>query len=142
MTRPCCFFPSNSSIDPPRPEEAGDVTTAATAMKSVEGWILIATNIHEEATEEDVHDFFSDFGAVQNVHLNLDRRTGYVKGYAFVEYATAAEAAAAVSQGDGTELLGQRISVDFAVVQPTPEPRGARRDREVSRDRSRSPVLE
>ncbi|KAB5549776.1 hypothetical protein GE09DRAFT_1060196 [Coniochaeta sp. 2T2.1] len=117
--------------------------TKATAVRSIEGWIIIATNIHDEADEEVIHDHFGDYGEIKNLHLNLDRRSGYVKGYALIEYATLQEARAAIDGAHNTKLLDQTISVDFAFVRPppgkgnraAPTGRGARR----ARSRSRSP---
>lgn len=48
--------------------------------------------------------------------MNLDRRTGYVKGYALIEFAEYEEARAAIRNVDGSEILGQKVHCDWAFV--------------------------
>ena len=50
--------------------------------------------------------------------MNLDRRTGYVKGYAFLEFEELATAKKAIKDLNGKLLLGQAIKVDFAFKRP------------------------
>ncbi|KAI8178298.1 hypothetical protein K4K57_010635, partial [Colletotrichum sp. SAR 10_99] len=65
-------------------------------------------------------------------------------GYALIEYATLAEARAAINDAHETKLLDQTVYVDFAFVRPPPggkggaNARGGARAQNRGRGRSRS----
>jgi RNA-binding protein 8A len=83
-------------------------------LKSVDGYVLAVTGLHEEAQEEDLMDKFAEHGEIKNFILNLDRRTGYVKGYALVEFGEFDAAKKTIQEFDGQEILGRKIRVDWA----------------------------
>lgn len=59
-------------------------------------------------------DVFSKFGEIKSLHLNMDRKTGYAKGYALIEYASFDEASSAIKEMNGYELYDKPMTVDWA----------------------------
>ena len=56
----------------------------------------------------------SEVGQVVDVHIPKDRDTGQPRGFAFVEFGDADQAAAAIAEFDGKELGGRPLRVNEA----------------------------
>ncbi len=75
-------------------------------------------NLEFSTTREEIAALFGEAGQVHDVFLPLDRATARPRGFAFVEFATPEEAAAAIERFDGHELGGRALRVNAAEDRP------------------------
>ena len=71
-------------------------------------------NLSFETTDEDLRGAFSAFGQVTSATVIKDKFSGESRGFGFVEMPAKAEADAAISGLDGSELKGRNLKVNEA----------------------------
>jgi len=88
---------------------------------------IYVSNIAFSATDEDLRQLFTSYGAVDKVSIITDRYTGQSRGFGFVEMPDSAAAKAAIHGLQGKELAGRTLTVNEAKPrEPRGEPRRAR----------------
>lgn len=70
-------------------------------------------NLPYNVSEQDIEEFFSQFGTIEDVSLIKDRDTGRLKGFGFVTFESQ-EAAQDSLQMDGKDFHGRAIKVSMA----------------------------
>lgn len=71
-------------------------------------------NLPFQATEDEVRDLFSEYGAVSEVALVMDRETGRPRGFAFVTMGDATAMEAAIRGANGRSVGGRALVVNEA----------------------------
>ncbi|AFZ22918.1 RRM domain-containing RNA-binding protein [Cylindrospermum stagnale PCC 7417] len=71
-------------------------------------------NLSYEVREEDLKQVFAEYGTVKKVQLPIDRETGRVRGFGFVEMDSDAEEEAAIAALDNAEWMGRSLKVNKA----------------------------
>ncbi len=71
-------------------------------------------NIPFDVTDTDLRGVFQEYGEVKRVHLPMDRETGRMRGFGFVEMETEDQETAAIDELDGAEWLGRTLKVNKA----------------------------
>jgi len=80
---------------------------------------LFVGGLNWQMRGNDLREEFSPYGEIVFARVNLDRETKRSKGFGFVEFANADDAAKAKAEMDGKEVRWRAIKVDFAKEDPT-----------------------
>jgi RNA recognition motif-containing protein len=81
---------------------------------------LYVGNLPFKTSDEDLTQFFSQYGTVASVKIITDRQTGRSKGFAFVDMDSDEEAQAAIDGANGADFGGRSLRVNEA---RPPQPR-------------------
>jgi len=71
-------------------------------------------NLSYDVTDADLTSVFTEYGSVKRVQLPVDRETGRMRGFGFVEMGTESEESAAIEALDGAEWMGRDLKVNKA----------------------------
>jgi cold-inducible RNA-binding protein len=75
---------------------------------------LFVGNLPYTTTNEELAEFFTQYGEIMSAAVIMDRATGRSKGFGFVEMTNDEEADAAIAEGDGIEFEGRKLTVSEA----------------------------
>ena len=79
---------------------------------------LFVGNISWNLDWKQLKDIFGEYGEVAFTRAVTDKETKRSKGFGFVEFVNAEDAAKAKEALDGAEVDGREIRVDFATEKP------------------------
>ena len=75
---------------------------------------IYVSNLSFNVTDEDLHDYFAEYGEVSSAKVITDKFTSKSRGFAFVEMADDAAAQKAIQELDGASVDGRTIGVSVA----------------------------
>jgi|SaaInl4_135m_RNA_FD_contig_21_169665_length_432_multi_6_in_0_out_0_1 cold-inducible RNA-binding protein len=70
-------------------------------------------NLSYNTTEDELRDYFAQYGNIDDVKLISDYQTGRSKGFAFVTFASDQEGESALA-ANGVEFKGRKLNVNTA----------------------------
>jgi cold-inducible RNA-binding protein len=71
-------------------------------------------NLSYDTTQDDLTNYFSQFGDIEELKLITDRDTGRSKGFGFITFSSPEGAQRACNEANDTEFEGRTIKVNMA----------------------------
>jgi RNA recognition motif-containing protein len=96
------------------------------SSSGVIGMNIYVGNLSFDATEADVEQAFSEFGAVKSVSIVKDRDTGRSRGFAFVEMHDQQAGQRAIQGLNEQQIAGRAVTVNEARPREDRNDRGGR----------------
>jgi RNA recognition motif-containing protein len=75
---------------------------------------IYVSNLSFNVTDEDLQEYFAEYGEVSSAKVIMDKFTGKSRGFAFVEMSDDEAAKKAIQELDGASVDGRTIGVSVA----------------------------